>query len=77
MTIIAILSSESVFVNPSEKKEESRDRREKFTAIEGDHITLLNIFKAFNEATNKKVCNRVVFFVLIFYPILIFLLNFF
>ncbi|MCL4128157.1 UNVERIFIED_CONTAM: hypothetical protein GTU68_036888 [Idotea baltica] len=58
LTLIAILSSESIYATPSEKRDEARERREKFKSAEGDHITFLNIYKAFSHSTNKKVWCR-------------------
>ncbi|XP_050726308.1 ATP-dependent RNA helicase DHX33-like [Eriocheir sinensis] len=55
LTIISALSSESIFVNPSGKKEAAANARRKFTSVEGDHITLLKIFRAFKAAKKNKM----------------------
>ena len=56
MTIISILSSESVFVDFGDK-EVSKEARMKFQAKDGDHLTLLNIFAGFRQSTKQKVSN--------------------
>lgn len=67
---MAILSSESVFHAPMHKREEALKVKQKFISPLGDHITLLNVFKAFCKATLKKVSlilqNIVIFIILCF-----------
>ncbi|XP_071538136.1 ATP-dependent RNA helicase DHX33 isoform X2 [Panulirus ornatus] len=55
LTIVAVLSSESIYVNPSGKKDAAANVRRKFTSVEGDHITILKIFRAFKSAKEKKM----------------------
>lgn len=55
LSIIAILSSESVYVNPMGKKDQATEVRRKFTSVEGDHISLLKIYRAFRGITNSKL----------------------
>lgn len=54
LTIISVLSSESITVSPSSKREQAIATRQKFSSPYGDHITLLNIFRGFNNAAQKK-----------------------
>lgn len=53
---MAVLSSENVFHMPMHKREEALKVKQKFVSTLGDHITLLNVFKAFCKAPLKKVC---------------------
>ena len=55
LSIISTLSSESIFVNPTGKKDIATNVRRKFTTVEGDHITLLKVFRAFKAAKKNKV----------------------
>ncbi|KAF1745192.1 hypothetical protein MXB_2111 [Myxobolus squamalis] len=47
LTIAAMLQIESIFYNPSYKKKEAQRARLKFAALEGDHLTMLNVFNTF------------------------------
>lgn len=53
LSIIAILSSDSIFYNPIKKKQEAISSREKFMSNLGDHISLLKLFRGFTNAENK------------------------
>ncbi|XP_066973594.1 ATP-dependent RNA helicase DHX33 [Macrobrachium rosenbergii] len=55
LTIIAVLSSETIFVNPSGKKDLAAKVRQKFSSVEGDHITMLKIFRAFKSSKESKM----------------------
>ncbi|XP_064595084.1 ATP-dependent RNA helicase DHX33-like [Liolophura sinensis] len=58
LSIVSLLSVESVLFNPHSKKEEALAARRKFISSEGDHITLLNIFKAYRGVNgNKQWCH--------------------
>ncbi|KAK9092472.1 hypothetical protein Syun_027383 [Stephania yunnanensis] len=50
---VAMLSVESIFYAPQEKLEEARGARIKFSSIEGDHQTLLNVYRAASEFLEK------------------------
>ncbi|PVD28898.1 hypothetical protein C0Q70_11493 [Pomacea canaliculata] len=54
LTIVSMLSVDSVMVNPTNKKDEAQAARDKFMSSEGDHITLLNIFRAHKAAKSSK-----------------------
>ncbi|XP_022820538.1 putative ATP-dependent RNA helicase DHX33 [Spodoptera litura] len=54
LSLIAVLSSENVFHTPMHKREEAIKVKQKFLSPLGDHITLLNVFKAFSKAPLKK-----------------------
>ncbi|KAK9146489.1 hypothetical protein Sjap_006392 [Stephania japonica] len=51
---VAMLSVESIFYAPREKLEEARGARKKFSSIEGDHLTLLNVYRATSEFLEKS-----------------------
>lgn len=50
-----MLSGESIYVNPSGKKEIAASVRRKFLSVEGDHVTMLKIFRAFRGSKENKV----------------------
>lgn len=54
LSLVAILSSENLFHTPMHKREEAIKVKQKFISPLGDHITLLNVFKAFCKAPLKK-----------------------
>ncbi|XP_047041649.1 ATP-dependent RNA helicase DHX33 [Helicoverpa zea] len=54
LSLISVLSSENVFHTPMHKREEAFKVKQKFLSPLGDHITLLNVFKAFCKAPLKK-----------------------
>ncbi|XP_014218187.1 putative ATP-dependent RNA helicase DHX33 [Copidosoma floridanum] len=55
LTVIALLSSENVFSEPPSKRQQALAARSKFVSEEGDHVTLLNVYKGFLNAQQKKV----------------------
>lgn len=55
LSIIAVLSSDGIFHCPMSKREEASLAKNKFVSPLGDHITLLNVYKAFCNAPFKKV----------------------
>lgn len=55
LSIVALLSSESVFVTSPSKREKAVAAHKKFFSSSGDHITLLNIYRSFSAVTQKKV----------------------
>lgn len=54
LIIVALLSVESIYYAPREKLEESRTALRSFSSTEGDHLTLLNIFRASDEFLEKS-----------------------
>lgn len=44
--LISMLSVESIFYSPHEKRDEAGEMRKKFASQEGDHLTLLNVLDA-------------------------------
>lgn len=55
LTIVALLSVDSVLYNPPSRREEVQAARKKFLSSEGDHITLLNIYRAFKNISGNRV----------------------
>ncbi|XP_030547156.1 pre-mRNA-splicing factor ATP-dependent RNA helicase DEAH10 isoform X2 [Rhodamnia argentea] len=51
---VAMLSVESIFYAPREKLEEARTAMKCFSSAEGDHITLINVFRAADEFSEKR-----------------------
>ncbi|KAI5641560.1 helicase associated domain (HA2) domain-containing protein [Phthorimaea operculella] len=54
LSLVAVLSSENIFHMPLHKREEAIKVKQKFISPLGDHLTLLNVFKAFCKAPLKK-----------------------
>ncbi|XP_071572298.1 ATP-dependent RNA helicase DHX33 isoform X1 [Temnothorax nylanderi] len=54
LTVIALLSGESIFMDPPTKREQAYNARSRFASPEGDHVTLLNVFRAYQNVTQKK-----------------------
>lgn len=55
LSIVSLLSVDTVLYNPPARREEVLAARKKFTSSEGDHMTLLNIYRAFKKVTGNKV----------------------
>ncbi|KAK9132838.1 hypothetical protein Scep_012366 [Stephania cephalantha] len=51
---VAMLSVESIFYSPRDKLEEATNARKRFSSIEGDHLTLLNVYRASSEFVEKR-----------------------
>ncbi|XP_005988626.1 ATP-dependent RNA helicase DHX33 isoform X2 [Latimeria chalumnae] len=59
LTIVALLSVDSVLYNPPAKRDDVQSVRKKFISSEGDHMTLVNLYHAFkNAAGNKEWCRE-------------------
>ncbi|XP_063098235.1 ATP-dependent RNA helicase DHX33 isoform X2 [Cavia porcellus] len=55
LTIVSLLSVDSVLYNPPARREEVQNVRKKFISSEGDHITLLNIYRTFRNTGGNKI----------------------
>lgn len=55
LTIVSLLSVDSVLYDPPSRRDEVQAVRRKFVSSEGDHITLLNIYRAFKNLGRSKV----------------------
>jgi len=49
LSIVAMLSVPQCFVRPNEAKKASDDAKLRFAHIDGDHLTLLNVYHAFKQ----------------------------
>ncbi len=52
---MSLLSVDTVLYNPPARREEVLAARKKFSSSEGDHMTLLNIYRAFKKVNQNKV----------------------
>jgi HrpA-like RNA helicase len=50
LTLVALLSVDSIFFCPKEKREEANAAKRRFAAAEGDHLTMINAYDAWCEA---------------------------
>ena len=57
LSIVAMLQVQHVFSTPSNRKGTADKAKLKFTCTEGDHLTLLNIYKTFVRKYNRKQRN--------------------
>ncbi|KAI8968927.1 P-loop containing nucleoside triphosphate hydrolase protein [Mycotypha africana] len=49
VAIISLLSVDTIFFTPSDKREQAAEARKKFLHPDGDHLTLLNVLKSYWE----------------------------
>lgn len=49
------MSSESILLNPASRREQAQIARQKFRSGYGDHITLLNVYRAFEGIGKDNV----------------------
>ncbi|KAG3110471.1 ATP-dependent RNA helicase [Phytophthora idaei] len=54
LSVVAMLSVESIFYSPRDKKAEAAQSRARFVAFEGDQITLLNVFNGYIQCGAKQ-----------------------
>ncbi|KAK6623572.1 hypothetical protein RUM43_009424 [Polyplax serrata] len=54
ISIIALLSGESILIHPMTRRDEAREAHKKFLSSCGDHITLLNVFRNFKKVSQQK-----------------------
>ena len=55
LTIVALLSVDSILYNPPSRRDEVQSVRKKFVSSEGDHLTLLNVYRTFKNTGGNKV----------------------
>ncbi|XP_005800845.1 putative ATP-dependent RNA helicase DHX33 [Xiphophorus maculatus] len=59
LSIVSLLSVDTVLYNPPARRDEVLAARKKFTSSEGDHMTLLNVYRAFKKVGgNKEWCRE-------------------
>lgn len=54
LSIVAMLSSPSIFMRPKECAKAADDAKSQFAHADGDHITLLNAYYAYKQADESK-----------------------
>lgn len=54
LSIIALLQVQNVFTTPSGRKQQADKAKLKFACVEGDHLTILNVYKVFKEKYTKS-----------------------
>lgn len=55
LTIVSLLSVDSVLHNPPAQRDEVQAVRKKFISSEGDHLTLLNVYRAYKNVNGHQV----------------------
>ncbi len=63
LKLVSIMSIDTIFLTSSNLNEKLKMQRQKFTINEGDHLTLLNIYK--NFIANKKTKVKIIFLLLL------------
>ncbi|NWR79890.1 DHX33 helicase, partial [Centropus unirufus] len=58
LTIVSLFSVDSVLYNPPSRRDEVQSVRRKFISSEGDHLTLLNLYRAFRKVNGNKTWCR-------------------
>ncbi|CAF1614124.1 unnamed protein product [Adineta ricciae] len=57
LKLVSIMSVDTIFLTSSNLNEKMKMQRQKFTMNEGDHLTLLNVYKSFiSNKKNKEWC---------------------
>ncbi|KAJ3009366.1 UNVERIFIED_CONTAM: putative ATP-dependent RNA helicase dhr2 [Siphonaria sp. JEL0065] len=54
ISIISMLSVESVFFSPNDKREQANEAKKKFVNHEGDHLTLLNVMRGYQAVGGDR-----------------------
>jgi len=54
VSVIALLSVDTIFFSPKDKRDKAEAAKKKFLTNEGDHITLLNVLKTFRLTKDDK-----------------------
>merc|ERR1719464_463716 len=55
LSIAAMLSVPMVFVRPKESAREADEAKQRFAHLDGDHLTLLNVFHAYKQHTQDGI----------------------
>ena len=55
LSVVAMLSVDSVVFMPHDKQEPAAAVHRKFVSVDGDHTTLLNIYRAYKSVKGNKV----------------------
>ena len=55
LSVVAMLSVDSVYFSPHDKRDKAASVQRKFISADGDHVTLLNMYRAYKSAKGNKV----------------------
>ena len=55
LKLVSIMSVDTIFLSSLNSNEKTKMQRQKFTMNEGDHLTLLNVYKSFIANKKSKV----------------------
>ena len=55
LKLVSVMSVDTIFLTSSNLNEKMKMQRQKFTMNEGDHLTLLNVYKSFISNKKNKV----------------------
>ncbi|KAH0851209.1 hypothetical protein HID58_094916 [Brassica napus] len=58
LIIVAMLSVESIFYDPRQKREEARTSRNHFVSVEGDHLTYLSVYRELDEFLEERKAEK-------------------
>ncbi|KAJ1560579.1 ATPdependent RNA helicase, partial [Cladochytrium tenue] len=58
LTIVAMLTVQNVFFQPSGARKAADEEKRKFSVEEGDHVTYLNVYSAFLKNKSGSWCHR-------------------
>ena len=56
LSITAMLSVPHVFLRPNEARKAADEAKMRFAHIDGDHITLLNVYHAYKQSELLRIC---------------------
>jgi pre-mRNA-splicing factor ATP-dependent RNA helicase DHX15/PRP43 len=56
LSIVAMLSSASIFMRPREAAKAADEAKAQFAHTDGDHLSLLNVYHAYKQVSNPKHC---------------------
>lgn len=66
LSLVSVLASENIFINSVDKRELAALAHAKFYSKYGDHLTLLNVYTAFQKSDKIKVSFKQIFLLLLF-----------
>ena len=58
LTLVSMLSVDTVFITPSNAVEEAKRRHNRFESSVGDFITLIQVYRAYNKEGSRKWCQE-------------------
>lgn len=61
LKLVSIMSVDTIFLTSSNMNEKIKMQQQKFTMNEGDHLTLLNVYKSFVANKKNKVIDWISF----------------